>query len=157
MPESKANDRQVGGSHYKGVSYEHWDFSWDLGLDGITHTGTKYLSRWRKKGGLEDLDKVDHYFQKLQDLGGPPMRFRALPQMTQIQIFWRFVQAIQMPLEETIILYWMCFWKNESELQYSRDLMQKFITKERIIERCNEKLINLRDDSNKHEVDVESH
>jgi len=59
-----ANDKQIGGNHYK-TSIEPWDaiLSWKLGyLDG---SAVKYLSRWRKKGGVDDLRKAVHFIEKL--------------------------------------------------------------------------------------------
>jgi len=59
-----ANDKQVGGNHYK-TSIEPWDaiVSWNLGyLDG---SAVKYLARWRKKGGVDDLRKAIHFIEKL--------------------------------------------------------------------------------------------
>jgi hypothetical protein len=59
-----ANDIQHGGNHYK-TPIEVWDFveANDLGfLDG---TAIKYLARWKKKNGLEDLRKAIHYVNKL--------------------------------------------------------------------------------------------
>lgn len=60
-----ANATQVGGSHYKTHRYETWDviLDWNLGyLDG---NAVKYLSRWRLKGGVQDLKKARHYIDKL--------------------------------------------------------------------------------------------
>ncbi len=60
-----ANARQEGGAHYKAHRYETWDviLDWDLGyLDG---NAVKYLSRWRLKGGIQDLEKARHYIDKL--------------------------------------------------------------------------------------------
>lgn len=62
-----ANETQVGGDHYK-MAYETWDVinAWELGyFDG---NAVKYLSRWRKKGGVQDLKKAAHYIQKLIEL-----------------------------------------------------------------------------------------
>jgi hypothetical protein len=59
-----ANDKQIGGNHYKTL-IEPWDaiLSWKLGyLDG---SAVKYLSRWRKKGGVDDLRKAIHFIEKL--------------------------------------------------------------------------------------------
>ena len=59
-----ANDKQVGGEHYK-MDIEPWDaiHSWDLGyFDG---TAVKYLSRWKKKNGVQDLHKAKHFIEKL--------------------------------------------------------------------------------------------
>lgn len=59
-----ANDKQISGNHYK-MDIEPWDaiIAWGLGyLDG---NAVKYLSRWRKKGGIADLEKAKHYIEKL--------------------------------------------------------------------------------------------
>ena len=61
----KANDLQVGGEHYKHKTIQPWDAitAWQLGfLDG---NAVKYLARWRKKNGLQDLRKAQHYVSKL--------------------------------------------------------------------------------------------
>jgi len=45
-----------------------WDaiLSWELGfLDGCA---VKYLARWRKKGGVDDLRKAAHFIEKLIEI-----------------------------------------------------------------------------------------
>jgi hypothetical protein len=62
---AKANDFQVGGKHYADTDVQAWDAitAWGLGfLDGNV---VKYMSRWRKKDGLSDLLKAQHYLSKL--------------------------------------------------------------------------------------------
>lgn len=63
----QANDKQIGGNHYKG-GYEHWDFVVDTGQSYLQGCATKYISRWKKKNGLEDLKKSLHYVQKLNEM-----------------------------------------------------------------------------------------
>jgi len=58
------NDKQVGGKHYK-CNYQHWDLVCDLGLNYLEGCITKYVARWRKKNGIEDLHKAVHYLEKL--------------------------------------------------------------------------------------------
>ena len=60
-----ANSRQIGGSHYKQFTYETWDVILDWGLGYLDGNAVKYLSRWRHKGGIEDLKKARHYIDKL--------------------------------------------------------------------------------------------
>lgn len=57
---------QIGGSHYKGTPYQHWDFVLRA-LQGRYLEGniTKYLTRHRSKNGLQDLQKARHYLSKL--------------------------------------------------------------------------------------------
>ena len=65
------NEIQIAGSHYRDVKYQPWDviLDWNLGfLDGCA---LKYISRWRKKNGVEDLKKAIHFLQKLIEVESP--------------------------------------------------------------------------------------
>lgn len=64
----KANERQVGGAHYRS-GMQHWDLiSQYQGSVYLIGCITKYLTRWRKKNGLQDLEKALHYLDKLMEL-----------------------------------------------------------------------------------------
>lgn len=63
-----ANDRQVGGSHYKKGGEEHWDRAWRLKYDPFQYIITKWVERWREKGGLDDLLKAQHAIEKYIEL-----------------------------------------------------------------------------------------
>jgi hypothetical protein len=63
---SIANTHQVGGSHYN-KEYQHWDFVCDVKLHYLLACATKYVSRWRKKNGVEDLEKAIHYIEKARE------------------------------------------------------------------------------------------
>lgn len=77
-----ANDRQVGGDHYRAQAgfEQHWDRQWRLfGPGYFVGNITAYVERYRLKNGLEDLRKAEHYLQKLIELeaaaadgSGPP-------------------------------------------------------------------------------------
>lgn len=67
MNRSTANERQVGGLHYK-APLQHWDVVTSASADYFVGQITKYLARWRKKNGLQDLEKAEHYAEKLQEL-----------------------------------------------------------------------------------------
>ena len=64
----RANARQIGGNHYKGTHtgavLEHWDIVAMFGLDYFQGQVTKYIMRWKMKGGLDDLRKAEHFLQK---------------------------------------------------------------------------------------------
>jgi len=61
---SKANETQVGGSHYQTGGIEHWDVVNIFNLDYFQGNITKYVFRHKKKNGIEDLKKAQHYLQK---------------------------------------------------------------------------------------------
>ena len=68
MNETKADAVQHGGTHYKNFQYETWNVIADWGLGYFDGNAVKYLSRWRHKGGVEDLRKARHYIDKLIEL-----------------------------------------------------------------------------------------
>lgn len=59
------NAIQHGGRHYKGMGIEPWDYIANNELGFFEGNAIKYLTRWRAKGGVEDLKKAEHYVQKL--------------------------------------------------------------------------------------------
>lgn len=63
-----ANDRQVGGQHYKDQGIQPWDFIAANNLGFFEGNIVKYITRWRAKGGVADLEKVKHYIEKLIEL-----------------------------------------------------------------------------------------
>ena len=62
----ETNDYQIGGNHYV-KEYQHWDFVCDTGMHYLLGCFTKYITRWRKKNGLEDITKSLHYLAKAED------------------------------------------------------------------------------------------
>lgn len=60
---SGANSRQVGGTHYSS-HIQHWDFVEANNLDYFQGMITKYVCRWKRKNGIEDLHKAQHFLQK---------------------------------------------------------------------------------------------
>lgn len=64
-PEPKALDTQVGGGHYKDMAIQPMEYSMKNGLDACQHTAIKYISRFRDKGGIEDLRKAKHVIDML--------------------------------------------------------------------------------------------
>lgn len=62
--EHTANERQVGGQHYQALPMQHWDYVAANELDYFQGQITKYVSRWKLKNGLEDLEKARHFLEK---------------------------------------------------------------------------------------------
>lgn len=65
----KANERQVGGTHYAtDGGLQHWDVVAAFNLDYFQGQITKYVMRWKLKGGFEDLKKAEHFLEKYIEL-----------------------------------------------------------------------------------------
>ena len=60
-----ALDVQIGGDHYTTMGIQPMEFSMANGLDACQHTIIKYVTRFRSKGGIEDLRKARHVIDML--------------------------------------------------------------------------------------------
>ena len=58
---------QVGGSHYKYLKIQPMEYSMLNNLDACQHTAIKYITRFREKGGVADLDKAIHCIEMLKE------------------------------------------------------------------------------------------
>lgn len=62
-----ALDTQVGGDHYKKLKIQPMEYSMANKLDACQHTAVKYITRFREKGGIADLDKAIHCVEMLKE------------------------------------------------------------------------------------------
>ena len=65
-----ALDRQVGGDHYKTQAIQPVVYNHANKLPFIEGNIVKYITRWKEKGGIQDLEKVKHYVEMLIELEG---------------------------------------------------------------------------------------
>lgn len=65
---NQANDFQVGGTHYKDKPIQPWDYIAANGIGYFEGCAIKYLTRWREKGGVQDLLKAQHFISKLVEI-----------------------------------------------------------------------------------------
>jgi hypothetical protein len=56
---------QVGGDHYSKMAIEPLEYITKNQLNFAEGNVIKYVSRWRSKGGVEDLKKARHYLDVL--------------------------------------------------------------------------------------------
>lgn len=63
----KWHDTQIGGSHYKSMAIQPLEYSLANDLGPCEANVVKYVSRWKAKGGIEDLRKARHYIEVLID------------------------------------------------------------------------------------------
>lgn len=67
-PVSDPLDEQVGGSHYKKYSIQPIVYAMENGLNYCQANAIKYITRYRDKGGTEDLRKAIHNLEILIQL-----------------------------------------------------------------------------------------
>lgn len=65
-----ALDEQVAGTHYKKLKIQPVTYIHANNIGFMEGSAIKYLSRWRDKGGVDDLQKAKHFIEMLIELEG---------------------------------------------------------------------------------------
>ncbi len=115
---SDPNSRQVGGDHYKSA-YEHWDFVEDIKLGYLESVAIKYVARWRKKNGIQDLEKADHYIEKLIAVG----RFNVA--RLNEELLDKFLRLNVKNSTDMMIIITIVEWETRADLLTARDLIKE--------------------------------
>lgn len=68
QPNMSALNTQVGGSHYKDFAIQPVEYIHKNKIPFIEGCAIKYLTRWRDKGGVEDLKKARHFIDMLIEM-----------------------------------------------------------------------------------------
>ena len=63
-----AFDKQVGGSHYKDKGIQPIIYIHANNLGFCEGNVVKYITRWREKNGIADLEKAKHYIELLIEM-----------------------------------------------------------------------------------------
>ena len=67
-----AFERQEGGDHYRQMFIQPVEYIHRNGITFIEGCVIKYVSRWRDKGGINDLEKARHFLDLLIELETRP-------------------------------------------------------------------------------------
>jgi len=68
IEELDALNKQVAGNHYKDLPIQPVEYIYANALGYFEGNVIKYVSRWRKKNGIADLEKAKHYIELLIQL-----------------------------------------------------------------------------------------
>ena len=63
-----ALEKQVAGNHYKDLPIQPVEYIHANALGYFEGNVIKYVSRWRNKNGVADLEKAKHYIELLIEL-----------------------------------------------------------------------------------------
>jgi hypothetical protein len=66
-----ANDKQVDGEHYQ-KAIQPWDYITLNHLGYLEGNIIKYVTRYKEKNGVKDLEKARHYIDKLIEINTVP-------------------------------------------------------------------------------------
>jgi len=63
-----ADDNQIAGDHYRKQTIQPWTYIIENNIPYMEGNIIKYITRWRDKGGVNDLLKAKHYLEKLIEM-----------------------------------------------------------------------------------------
>lgn len=63
-----ALEKQVNGNHYKEMKIQPVEFIYANNIPFLEGNVIKYVSRWKNKNGIADLEKAKHYIELLIEL-----------------------------------------------------------------------------------------
>ena len=123
-----ASDRQVAGSHYK-AEYQHWDYCVESQVPNLEYASSKYLTRWRKKNGLQDLQKSTHYLEKRIECAK-----KGIGSLTgaicDSEKFSEFCESNGIHKEERLIIYLVMHWTVIADLEIALIRLNDLIDEE---------------------------
>jgi hypothetical protein len=112
------NEKQVGGAHYA-AAVQHWDFVaavlHDRYLEGCC---TKYITRYKKKNGLQDLEKALHYAEKLLarfNAGTVQPLFNGFRFDDAVR---QFAKANELDINQSALINKLAHWAGPSDLEF---------------------------------------
>lgn len=63
-----ALEKQIAGNHYKKLKIQVVEYCFANNIPYMEGNVIKYITRWRDKGGVDDLEKAKHYIELLIEL-----------------------------------------------------------------------------------------
>lgn len=92
---------QVDGNHYRKLKIQPVEYIHANGLGFIEGSIVKYITRWRDKGGVRDLEKIKHFVDLLIELESKPGMGRLCAKLKSCeQRGWPYVPD---PLEAEVV------------------------------------------------------
>lgn len=130
---TSANDRQVAGSHYRSGT-QPWDVFLELfGLSFHMCNCAKYLVRWRKKNGLEDLQKSKHYLEKTIESARNgwtnPIILEANGTIA-MRLIEKMVKDNDIPPSEYTVIDIVLRWTDVRQLEHAMEILDNIINGE---------------------------
>lgn len=111
-----SNSKQVAGTHYKTDGLQHWDIIAGQNIGYLEGCCTKYLIRWRKKNGLQDLQKAEHFLEKLIEMveSGQIKENKA---RINNRLMEEFYETAKIHYPESLIVHTVLRWQNVGVLK----------------------------------------
>ena len=124
-------DTQIGGDHYTKMRIQPVQFIHANSIPFIEGTIVKYVSRWKSKGGLQDLEKARHMVSMLIAYG-PDEHAVYMPSFDDLaRAVDDYTSANDIPRMEALIIEYVVTWRQTNgirTLKLARSLLDTMIS-----------------------------
>ena len=105
---STAFSEQIGGSHYKDMPFQPIRLISYLNLDFFQGNVVKYVSRYKLKDGVRDLEKAKHYCRMAMEMGNSssPTEMTVLQVTLASKSFILSNRLSQLVADVIVYVYW---------------------------------------------------
>lgn len=118
---------QVGGDHYAG-DYQHWDWAIDTQLPPMEYAATKYITRWWKKNGVQDLDKARSHLVKLKGTAArQPGWLAGNRHNKNFDLLTKYLDSTEVPEPERTLIIMIDGLTSAADLDRAIEQVDKFI------------------------------
>jgi len=123
-----ANSIQIGGNHYRS-GIQHWDLMDDYRVGYLESAATKYVTRWRNKDGIKDLQKSLHFVKKLAEKRQDAPQVEISERIPQVprQAINKFLDANHLTGDEADIISHLLTWQSTATLHLVCGRIQQLI------------------------------
>ena len=123
-----ANTMQIGGNHYRS-GIQHWDLMDDYNVGYLEAAATKYVTRWRNKDGVKDLQKALHFVKKLAEKRQDALQVEISERIPQVprQAINKFLEANQLTGDDADIISHLLTWQSTGTLHLVAGRIQQVI------------------------------
>jgi hypothetical protein len=121
---SVVNEKQIGGMHYK-AAFQHWDLVAYNDMGYFVGQITKYVTRWKKKNGVQDVEKSIHYCDKLIEL--IKEEIVPIPEKRSAYSLTKFCKENGLIKLEKDIFILACTYTSMQELQDLREKLDELL------------------------------
>lgn len=126
MQSKDVNLKQVGGNHYR-TKYQHWDLMIKYDVPYMESQITRYVTRARKKNGLEDMEKGIHYLEKVLSLPVYAPIYAKRPKAIPTWDIEDFCKSNYLNPTETTLILNTLQWTTPKELHHILKDMQNYL------------------------------
>jgi hypothetical protein len=123
-----ANTMQIGGNHYRS-GIQHWDLMDDYRVGYLESAATKYITRWRNKDGVKDLQKALHFVKKLAEKrqDAPQVEISARIPQVHRQAINKYLESNHLTGDEADIISHLLTWQSTATLHLVCGRIQQLI------------------------------